>query len=163
MICINLATTVYENSKFYEYYWKKFIFAKDSIDDESSLAVTDEYHAVTGSYDFGSYFVKTVLSYAPLCTGILFHFVDENISRVSNAYSEAHVRVYQDIVLGKQKDKSIGEATREIVKYSRRLVSEQNLNLSERLSIRIKEKPLYPETASNPFEMEKWGRKRKDI
>ena len=102
---------------------KKFLFTKDSIDDYRSLAVTNEYYTVTGNYDFGSYFVKTVLSYAPLCTGIFLHFVDKNISRVSNAYSEAHVRVYQDIVLGKQKDKSIGEATREIVKYSRRLVS----------------------------------------
>ena len=36
------SNTVYQNSKFYEYYWKKFIFAKDSIDDESSLAVTNE-------------------------------------------------------------------------------------------------------------------------
>ena len=37
------------------------------------------------------------------------------------------------------------------------------MNLSVKLSIRIQETPLYREAASNPFEMEKWGRKRKDI
>ena len=89
--------------------------------------------------------------------------VNDNISRVSNAYSEAHARVYQDNVLRQEKNNSIGEATRKIVKYNKRLISEHKLNISAKSSIRIQQKPLYPEAASNPFEMEKWGRKRKDI
>ena len=75
------------------------VFGKDSIDDDPSLKVTNKYYEVTEKYDFGGYFVKNILSYAPLCTGILLHLVNDNISRVSNAYSEAHTRVYQDNVL----------------------------------------------------------------
>ena len=155
--------TVYENSKFYERYWRKLMFVKDTIDDDLTLKITNKYYAVTENCDFSSYFVKTVLSYAPLCTGILLHLVDDSISRVSNAYSEAHARVYQENVLKAEKNNSIGEAIREIMKYSRRLVSEHKLNINAKSSIRIQQKPLYPEAASNLFEMEKWGRKRKDI
>ena len=155
----------FTKTKIYEYYWTKLVFAKDStcIDDDPTINVTNKYYAVTEKYDFGSYFVKNILSYAPFCTGILLHLIDDNISRVSNAYSEAHAREYQDNTLREQKNHSIGEATRKIVNYNRRLVSEHKLNISAKSSIRIQQKPLHPEAASNPFEMEKWGRKRKDI
>ena len=90
------SNSVYEKSQFYEYFRKKRTFMKDSLNINPMGEMTNKYYAVLHDaigreiYDFGAYFLKTFLSFAPITTSILLDLVDNKVSRVSNAYSEAH-------------------------------------------------------------------------
>ena len=73
------------------------------------------------------------------------------------------MRVYKKNVVPLRNNNSTGDLTRAVANYSRCLVAEQKLNISAKSNIRVVQKPLYPEAASNPFEIKKWGRTKKAI
>ena len=52
---------------------------------------------------------------------------------------------------------------RAVAKYSSLVVAEPKLKIGAKSNIRVAQKPLYPEAASDPFITEKWGRTKKAI
>lgn len=65
-----------------------------------------------------------------IITGMLFHLVDKNVSRVSNAYSENHAKIYQNNILHGRKDNTVAEVAREVLKYNESIEREHVLNAS---------------------------------
>lgn len=161
--------TLYENSEFYKHFWKKHAYIRDLLDIDPKAKVTNKYYGVVHDekgneiYDFGAYFLKTFLSSAPITTGIILHLIDNNISRVSNAYSETHGKTYQNNVLPSKHNNTLTEATRALINHNECLAAEHKLNICSKDSLLIQEKPHYPDAATNPYQIEKWGRTRKDI
>lgn len=89
--------------------------------------------------------------------------VNKNVSRVSNAYSENHARIYQNNILNGRKDNTVGEVLREVIKYNESIEREHILNASGKHKLLVVETPHYPDAATNPLETEKWGRTEKEI
>ena len=118
---------------------------------DSKLSITNPYWA----FKFITYFLKTFLPFALLVTGIMLTFIKKTKSRVSNSYAESHMRVYKHNIVPHQHGNLIGELARAVAKYSSMVVVEQKLKIGAKSRIRIVQKPLYPEAASDPFLTEK--------
>lgn len=158
---------LYEESPFYHHFWKMWAGIKDSCS-EYRGQVTNRYYAVVDdaenmTYDFGAYLVKTFLPFAPIITGMMLPLVDDKVSRVSNAYSENHAKIYQNNILPRKKNNTVAEIVRAVISYNESLVREYTLNASGKQKFSIVETPHYPDVATNPLETEKWGRTKKEI
>ena len=141
------STTVCENSKFYQRYWKNLSLKMTCMDDDSEAPKTNQYYA----FNFATYLLKTFLPYVPLVTGVMLPFVNKNISRVINVYSESHMRVYKKNISPYEHNNSIGELVRAVANYSSMVVAEEKLNIGAKSKISVTQNPLYPEAASDPF------------
>ena len=96
------STTVCENTKCYKQYWKKISLKVAGDDPEKPI--TNPYYA----FNYGTYILKTFLSYAPIVTNVMLPFNNTSISRVTNAYAESHMRVYKNNIIPQQHGNSIG-------------------------------------------------------
>lgn len=90
--------------------------------------------------------------------------VDADISRVSNAYVESHNKSYKINVLKGKKRNTIGDVCRLLQEHNSFLVPEEHLQGPKtRGKVKTRDAPLYPDTSSNPFQVEKWGRKKSEL
>ncbi|XP_043470929.1 uncharacterized protein LOC122504094 [Leptopilina heterotoma] len=151
--------TICERSPFYEHFWKILMRKENNLLTNSDEDITNDYYVI----EFGRYVVKTFLSYAPLIGALMIPFVDDSVSRVSNAFAESYINTYKHTILQLPKDNAIGEIVREVVKYNKGLIVEEILDIHAKSTIAVQKRPHYPEAASNPFEIEKWGRSKKEI
>lgn len=102
------------------------------------------------------------MPYCPIWSPMMLDLVDTNISRVSNAYGESHNKFYKERVLKNQKRNTIGDVCRPLREYNGYLIAEETLHGPKtKGNVKIYNPPIYPKTASNPFETEKWGQKKR--
>ena len=118
--------------------------------------ITNEYYAP----EFAEYITFEYMPFIPLCGSLMLDLVDKEVSRVSNAYVEAHNKIVKVDILNKQKKNSMGQTVRKLKDYVKTLVAEANIGSSAhtKSKVNVPRKSRYPDTASNPFVKDVWRR-----
>ncbi|XP_048512535.1 uncharacterized protein LOC125501306 [Athalia rosae] len=131
---------VYANSPFFQEFDNKLREVEKEID--RTKPITNKYY-VPG---FAKHMTWKHFPYAPLWTSMMLDLVDENISRLSNAYVESYNNVIKHQVLNHEKNMKIGHFIRKVESYTPSLIAEANLGVT----LKTKEpstRPKYPRTA----------------
>lgn len=117
--------TIYKSFLYHQYYCKQFDRIKELLD--SHVRDLSEKISSLNSPEFINYLFKSCIAYLPLWTAIMMPLIDPNISRVTNAYVESHMRAYKEEILLKRKDVSVGNVVRALDNYNKCLIAKEEV------------------------------------
>ena len=91
-----------------------------------------------------------------ICGALMLDHIDQNLSRVSNAYVESHNKTLKVNILEGQKRNTLGTIVRKLEENMKALIEEESLNIP--IPKKRIHKPMYPDAASNILIEDVWKR-----